>query len=281
VCCSVLQCVAVCCSVLQYIAVWWQRVAVCCSVLQCVAVCCIVLQCGDSALQCVAVCCSVLQCVAVYCSVLQCIAVCCSVMQCVAMIVSETQSCGRRQNDFWNQLCVHYLRCNVLQCVTVCYSVLQCLAVCCSVSQHVAACCSVSHIWDQQCVHACCRVQHAHIIESTHHCVQEQTECRTSDINTHHRWNHKSLLQKSPIKEMIFCTHHRERTSLRSGADGMPHIWHQLHTCVLLYWKYVFHSCCCVEFAHESSRTGTRSWDLPSCHLLDKQIPSCGNRCTY
>ena len=141
----------------------------------------------------------------------------------------------------------------VLQCITACCSVLQCVAVCCSMLQRVAVCCSVL-----QCVAVCCSVLQcvAHLRSAVRACVLSHST----------------------------RTHRREHTSSRAHIDAFrsrrnaAHLRSTVYMCPFIH---VFHSCCCVKFAHESSRTGKRSWDLPSCHLLDKQIPSCGNRCTY
>jgi len=78
--------------------------------------------------------------------------------------------------------------CSVLQCVAVCCSVLQCVAVCCSMLQYVAVCCS------DPC--QCCRVASSlsHDSPGLHH---RAGECLEKNDN--------SLLQKSPIKETIFC----------------------------------------------------------------------------
>ena len=133
-------------------------------------------------------------------------------------------------------VCRQHLRCSVLQCVAVCCSVLQCVAVCCSVLQCVAVCGSV---W--LCVAVCCTVLQFLTVRSisliqTHKCnlcynhkhtfpapllppslCQQQTQYPTDTIHNrnrprgcaqareHDRHPHRSLLQKSPVKETIFC----------------------------------------------------------------------------
>jgi len=181
-------------------------------VLQCVAVCC-------SVLQCVAVCCSVLQCVAVCCSVLQCAAVCCSMLQCVCCIYSQSQ--------------VQYYQC-VLQCVAVCCSVLQCVAVCCSVcaASTFNRKCNTHPIKRTKKKNECVppeflensRVK-SFVPRSFGFSVPAESKnlpiffskdtcdfCQTKDMPWHMgclqlvgSLNYRSLLQKSPIKETMFC----------------------------------------------------------------------------
>jgi len=187
----------------------------------------------------------------VRCSVLQCIAVCCSVLQCVTVYCSVLQWLSARHSLLGEDRTTSEINCACTMCVAVYYSVLQCVTVCCSVLQYVAACCSVL-----QCV-AVCRSM-----------LQRVAVCRTSEISS------------ACMCAVAFNTH----TSSRAHIDAFrsrrnaAHLRSTVYMCPFIH---VFHSCCCVKFAHESSRTGKRSWDLPSCHLLDKQIPSCGNRCTY
>ena len=173
-----LQCAAVCCNMLQCVAMCG---SVCCSV------CCnVAFSAGESChAKCVAVCCSALQGAAVGCNVW------CSVVWCVA-------TCFTACVAVWHFPQVSPVTRSVLQRVAVCCSVLQCVAVCCSVLQRVAACCSVL-----QCVAVCCmsHVTRTHESRPTYECVAP------------HMWmshftnvsEYRSLFQKSPIKETIFC----------------------------------------------------------------------------
>ena len=82
----------------------------------------------------------VLQCIVVYCIVLQCDALWCIVFQCVAILLQCVAACGLfRGASIWDSR----MRCRVLQCVAVCFSVLQCVAVCCSVLQYCGVYCTV------------------------------------------------------------------------------------------------------------------------------------------
>jgi len=86
--------------------------------------------------------------------------------------------------------------CSVLQCVAVCcsvFSVLQCVAVCCSVLLCVAVCCGVL-----QCVAVCCSASLGMFIAETCNRVWGGYDEQSPS-------NDRSLLQKRPIKETIFC----------------------------------------------------------------------------
>jgi len=72
--------------------------------------------------------------------------------------------------------------CTVLQCVAVCYSVLQCVAMCCSVLQCVAV--DVYHLQTSK------RPFELSLILSDIPRILSDT---------------RSILQKRPIKETIFC----------------------------------------------------------------------------
>jgi len=151
-----------------------------------------------------------LQCVAVCCSVLQCVAVCCSVW------------CGS------SCIIMTWQRHSVLQCLAVCCNVMQCVAVCCSVLQCVVVCCSV---WcGSSCIIMTWRIltnntAHSHL-DMNEKCDSFRPWCCSSCIimtwhiltnDTTHSYvryevatmsrlhNHRSLLQKSPVKETIFC----------------------------------------------------------------------------
>jgi len=145
----------------------------------------------------------VLECVVVCCSVLQCVAVCCSVLQCVAVC------------------------CSVLQCVTVCYSVLRCVAVCCSVLQCVAVCCSVLQCVAVSIKSITIRISSIYTLHSSRPKSSAHTDVdyrrrpiriEMPPLHAHSRvvdvdrleWasriaHYRSLLQKSPVKETIFC----------------------------------------------------------------------------
>jgi len=149
----------------------------------------------------------VLQSKAVCCSVLQCVAVCCRVLQCFAV-------CQDRRH-------VHD---------KVCCSSRQHVAACCSVLQCVAVCQNRLHVRDKVCCHD------PFIYNTTHSCATRLTQISHGSFGsdkTHlyltwriHIWhdsflssiriafmsvikrltpNYRSLLQKSPIKETIFC----------------------------------------------------------------------------
>ena len=142
VCCSAMQCGVVCCShpaspqhtslsacgAVAEVHIFARSARLlcynqrCCSVLQCVAACC-------SVLQCVVVCCSVLQCVAVCCSVLQCAAVALrrnSALDCPCVAAVLMPFAMRALHDAQCTIKGVAVRCSMLQCVVVCYSVLQC-----------------------------------------------------------------------------------------------------------------------------------------------------------
>jgi len=104
-------------------------------------------------------------------------AVCCSVLQFVVVCCSVLPAKGPNEPEV----------CSVLQCVAVCCSVLQCVAVYSSVLQCAAVCCSVL-----QCAAVCCSVLQCVAVFSS------RVESGLSRID-------RSLLQKSPIKETIFC----------------------------------------------------------------------------
>jgi len=84
--------------------------------------------------------------------------------------------------------------CSVLPCVAVCGSILECVAVRCSVLPCVAACCSML-----QCVAVCCSV----LPRNTCDPCLGLSHAKTCNILQ--TTNYRSLLQKSPIKETIFC----------------------------------------------------------------------------
>ena len=87
---------------------------------------------------------------------------------------------------------------SVLQCV------LQCVAVCCSVCWCVAVCCSVHRAGFLECVFW--------------EYIGHFRVAIWGGYNEYVPYNYRSLLQKSPIKETIFCEHYLH--SLESG-DGV------------------------------------------------------------
>jgi len=125
-----------------------------------------------------------LQCVAVCCSVLQCVAVSCSVLQCVLCFITMA--------------IVHSLLGSVLRCAAVCCNVLQCAAVCCNVLQCAAVCHSVASnctVLSLKEMIFCKRDDILHILVCTYQ--------RYKFMQTYVLYG--SLLQKTPIKETIFC----------------------------------------------------------------------------
>ena len=143
------------------------------------------------------VCCGDVSCriaVDVGCSVLPCAAVCCRVLPCAAVC------------------------CCVLQCATVCRSVLQCAAVCCSVLKcaavwHCVALCAV--VWFSvlqfvrvdigPCVLPCVTVSALPCVTvSALPCVAVSA-LRWGAYDLSAPLQHRSLLQNSPIKEIIYC----------------------------------------------------------------------------
>ena len=103
--------------------------------------------------------------------------------------------------------CASKLQC--AQCVAVCCSVLQCVAVCCRVLQCVAVCCSVL-----QCDAVCSSVLQSvlcfqKILENLWKRKKLSWSCASKAIwggyGAQDRLNYRSLLQKSPTKETIFC----------------------------------------------------------------------------
>jgi len=112
--------------------------------------------------------------VAAWCSALQYVAVCCDFRDpfmgthlCMTELV--------RMCDLTHlRVCTCAVCCSALQCVAVCCNVLQCVAVCCSMLFMCAYLCMTGP------VRMCCVT---YLMVSSH----------------------RSLLQKSPIKEKIFC----------------------------------------------------------------------------
>ena len=119
-------------------------------------------------------------------------------LQCVAclreMPCTLRHSMGLRHPLASAEKC-HYwkrVRCSVLQCVAVCCSVLQCVAVCCFSAgkcHRLILFCDVSFERDTQ----------IHISLSEEHLLHTRAQARDTG------WLQLSLLQKSPVKETIFC----------------------------------------------------------------------------
>jgi len=138
-------------------------------------------------LQCVAVCCSASQCVAVCLSVLQCV----SVLQYVAQCANPSRSPEKEEERTW-WVVLHTDPGGADTCMCVCVRekerdrererVCACACVVC-------VCGGFSHNTHTVCVCAVCM----------------DAECVRCVIYHLHTLNDRSLLQKSPIKETIFC----------------------------------------------------------------------------
>ena len=81
---------------------------------------------------------------------------------------------------------------SVLQCVAVCCSVLQCVAVCCSVLQ----CVRVEPLWLSL---------EGGVLRKKYIYIYAAVRCIASRIKYEMQYYEDSLLQKSTIKETIFC----------------------------------------------------------------------------